>query len=358
MNDPVDLVAVIGTCAPERHAIARSLSTQPNRWLIPAQRLSIVADPLDELLSLTPWASPPERIVAELPASVPVTHAIGALSDIESNVRLREVLCVVDASHLIPDLLREDYLAAAPLQFSRENQQFLGRAMLTVTQIEFASTIMLANWEPLSTPDLSTMMALINHLAPQARLRLHGVDAAPAQDYFKSAPQSAQQDRPGWIALLNDEFAPHMTDARVSAIRYQRIRAFHPKRLHTVLEEQIEAGMFGQVLRSSGFCSFATRPEHIAHWSHVGSMIDFSPAFSEEPPVDAETAQLTIPEETEPLAHGQDLAVIGLDLEHSALIAALDSALLTDEEFTAGPKAWRQFPDPLPQWQVGSRERE
>jgi hypothetical protein len=34
--------------------------------------------------------------------------------------------------------------------------------------------------------------------------------------------------------------------------------------------------------------------------------------------------------------------------------AALDPALLRDDELAAGPAAWRSLPDPLPTWQVAA----
>ena len=46
-------------------------------------------------------------------------------------------------------------------------------AMLTVTQLEYASIVVLVNWAALPTATLSTVMALISHLGPHARLHLH-----------------------------------------------------------------------------------------------------------------------------------------------------------------------------------------
>ncbi|MDJ1371228.1 CobW C-terminal domain-containing protein [Gulosibacter molinativorax] len=271
---------------------------------------------------------------------------------------LREVLCVVDASHLIQDLLRDDYRPVAPIR--RKPQEYMARAMLTATQIEYASTVCFVNWESLSTPDLSTMMALVSHLAPTARLRLYGVDTGQALVQISDARYSPEQDRPGWVRLLNGELEPHMTDERVSAFHYERVGAFHPGRLQVVLDERVERGEFGQVLRSSGFCSFATRPERLARWSHVGAMIDFDPIVSDVAALDAQNVSTTRDgtDDLDFFASGQDLAFFGLDFEHEALAAALDTALLTDAEFTAGPNAWRQFPDPYPEWHVETHERE
>lgn len=347
MTEAVELIAVVGTCAPERHSLAMTLSKQHGRWLIPAGRLRLAVDPLDELQSLVRWATPPECVLAELPENIPVTRAIGALTAPDHPARLREVVCVVDAAHLLPDLLRDDYLPTDRVATLQGDREYFGRAMLTVTQIEFASTVILANWEPLSTPDLSMMMALISHLAPRARLRLQGV--LSPQGGEEQLPYSKEQERPGWVGLLNDDFAPHMTDPRVGALRYERERPFHPTRLQTVLDGRIEPGEFGTVLRSAGFCRFATRPHHVGEWDHVGQLISFEPLAAAVPDA-ADGGEL--------LALGQDLAFFGLDLDRVALEAALDGALLTDEEFAAGPDEWQRLDDPFPAWQTTGAEHD
>jgi hypothetical protein len=43
---------------------------------------------------------------------------------------------------------------------------------------------------------------------------------------------------------------------------------------------------------------------------------------------------------------------IGQDLDVPAATAALDSCLLTDAEFAAGPAAWTRLRDPFPRWVV------
>ncbi|MDO9589838.1 MAG: hypothetical protein Q7J04_01690 [Microcella sp.] len=107
-----------------------------------------------------------------------MTDLIGALADPDGPTRLMAVVCVADAAHLVRDLQRDDYVAQA----SRENPSethHTARALLTVTQLEFASTVILVNWQALSTPDLSTVMALVSHLNPHARLRLDHAENDP-----------------------------------------------------------------------------------------------------------------------------------------------------------------------------------
>jgi hypothetical protein len=42
--------------------------------------------------------------------------------------------------------------------------------------------------------------------------------------------------------------------------------------------------------------------------------------------------------------------LIGVDLDHEAVLAALDATLLDDDELALGPEAWAEMEDPLPEW--------
>lgn len=332
--DRVDVIAVVGACAPERALHAQKLAAATNRMLIPASRLTGTQDPAREVAKLAPWSRLPAGIVAEFPATASATGLIGTLAGRAQTTRLVGVHCVVDATHLLNDLSADDFVVTERDAAGRVTD-CIARALLAVMQIEFASTVCLVNWEPLPTPALSTAMATVSHLSPRARLQLDG--ASPISRSNESVYEP-RQDRAGWIGVLNGEADPHMTDPRVSALRYEQLRPLHPERLKTVLDEQIETEAFGWVLRSAGFCRFASRPDVHLQWDHVGRTIAFHEVDGPRPEQP----------EAELLAAGQDLALIGLDLDHEGLRNALDGAALTDAELAAGPREWARFTDPFP----------
>jgi G3E family GTPase len=220
---------------------------------------------------------------------------------------------------------------------------------VAVEQIEFASTVLLVNWAPLSTPDLSTVMALVSHLSPHARLRLdrgeEGGAERPGEHPGEPVAYSVGQERPGWVGILNEDFDPHITDPRVAFFRYEQLRPMHPGRLSRLLDGDFSRGAFGTVLRSAGFCRLASRPRVTAKWEHVGQMFSMHPLIADDEYED----------DDEVLGFGQDIAGIGLDLDRPALVAALDEAALTDEEFAAGPAAWAGFADPFPVSRTSAR---
>ncbi|WP_029150433.1 GTP-binding protein [Microbacterium indicum] len=332
---PTNLIAVVGTCAPERAQYAGRLAARTGLAHLPLARLAMSPDPIDEAEALAPWSHEQGGAVAELPPAIAPTAIIGRYARADSPVRLIGLVCVVDAAHLISDLARDDYLTVWGSDGERMHR---ARALATATQIEYATTVVLANWESLATPDLSTVLAIVSALGPTARIRL---DPSPYPAVELATPITQVQDRPGWIGLLNDDHEPHMTDRRVSAFRYEAARPFHPARLEALLDDRVEPGDFGTVLRSAGFCRLATRPGTVAHWEHVGSMLSLPPLSDDG----------DIGDDEELLAAGQDIAFFGLDLDRPALVRALDAACLTDAEFAAGPDAWRSYEDPFPAWE-------
>ncbi len=342
--DAVGVIAVVGACGPERFAYAKRLAKLTNRAFFPASRLAGSPDPIEEATVLASWTDPATGAVVELPDEALATELIGAFASADERTRLHGLVCVVDTAHVLDDLRRDDYL---PLRDAASGvaAPFAARAQLTVAQIEYASTIVLVNWASLPPTELAVVMALLSHLSPRARMRL---DRGAGDDVGPDAVYSVEQDRAGWVCLLNGRFDPHMTDRRVSALRYEQIRPLHPGRLTRLLDERIEPGEFGLVVRSAGFCRLATRPNVIAQWEHVGRVISLDPLAIDHHPDD----------DGELLALGQDLAIIGLDLDHERLSAALDEAALTDEEFAAGPRAWRAFADPFPVWATAADRSE
>lgn len=334
----VDVLAVVGTGGSERLRYAKRLAAMTRRDFIPAARLGLSPHPVDEAAALAPWAGRPAGAVIEFPGAARMTELIGTLAAPDAVTRLSGVVCVVDAVHLLDDLHQDGYVFRRALPWQHPAlTEHVAHAMLTVTQIEYASQIVLVNWALLSTKQLATVMALISHLSPRARLRLQRNAIEP---WGPGEPFGIGQERPGWIGLLNDDYKPHMHDTRVSAFRYGNVRPLHPGRLHRLLDERIEAGAFGTVIRSAGFCRLATRPQLVAQWDHVGRMISFEPLSRDDELGDGE----------ELLAVGQDLAIIGIDLDQEGLTRALDEAALDDGELAAGPKAWAGFVDPFPTW--------
>lgn len=323
---------VAGLCTPERRRYATGLAVATQRALLRISMRDEDAPPQTNepvALALTRDRRDVERFVIDADIDVDVLHL-----EIVTRTPPAPIVCVVDARHMIADLRDSSPLDESGTPGDGDTG---ARARRAVTLLEAATLVSIVRWEQVATAELSLLMALASHLAPRARVRLSRGPADDLQALLGSTPHGFEHgpvlERAGWVRLLNDEHDPYMTDPRVSTVRYERLRPFHPARLAAALDE-IDTRRFGSLVRSAGFCRIATRPGILARWDQVGSAMWIDPQ-------DAGTQAALI---------GQDIALTGLDLMAGAVTATLDAALLTDGELEAGAAAWTSFPDPLPVW--------
>lgn len=330
---PSSPVIVVGMCTPERRTYAVELAIATGSRLLRVSAPGAVpggprtTDTVAVELSRDRHDLP--GFVVDVDVHVDVLHL-----DIVTRAAATPLVCVVDARHLIDDL--RDPAPLAPGVPGDEGDAG-ARARRAVTLLEAATAICFVQWEKVATAELSVLMAIVSHLAPGARVRLSRGPAADLPTLAAAEPSGALPqtvlERAGWVHALNDEHDPYMTDRRVETLRYERMRPFHPGRLASALDE-LDAGRFGLLLRSAGFCRIATRPGILARWNQVGSAMWIDPQDA------GAEASLT----------SQDLALTGLDLIGPAVAGALDAALLTDAELEAGVSTWADFDDPLPTW--------
>lgn len=337
------VIAVIGACAPERRSFAERIADQRWAQLVPAQQIEQDPTAAEKVLQQVSQSTQPGSVVLEYPLQNPALHIIGELADITTAGELTELVCLVDAVHLLSDLGSSEEVQLADYGHDAE-AVYASRAELMVTQIEYASTVVLVNTEAMSAYELNRVLALISHLSPKAHL-----DLAEPTGYRRPRPGlggfTMEQTSAGWVSLLNGDFAPRFQDTSVVALRYEQLRPFHPERLDALMRQLLKHHAAGLLLRSAGFCHLATRGHITAHWNHVGSRLSLFPAAFDH----------QYGAEDEPLAFGQDLALIGIDLDPQKIIAGLDAAALTDQELTGGPGLWATFTDPFPEWSTADR---
>lgn len=314
----------MGVCAPERQAYAERTAATLGRPLHLLRYRDLRA--AHALPRPRPRASG-EQAVVDLGTDVDLIHAIAERGGVEV-----EAVCIVDARHMIGDLLDDAPLAAPPSPGDPRGDVG-ARARQAALALELSTRIVWVNWEQVPTAALAVQMALASHLNPRATLRL---SRDPGADLSATVPRDDETEileRAGWVRALNDEHDPFMRDNRVSTLRYDQVRPFHPARLQAALD-RLDDGAAGRLVRSAGFCRIASRPGILARWEHVGSAMWIEP-------IGADDGRM---------GFGQEIAFTGLDLSSPRLRHLLDTAALTDEELAAGPGAWTAFDDPLPAW--------
>ncbi|MEZ6143672.1 MAG: GTP-binding protein [Zavarzinella sp.] len=149
----------------------------------------------------------------------------------------------------------------------------------------------------------------------------------------------------------------------MSSFVYSARRPFHPERLYQFMTSKEHTR---SLLRSKGYCWIATRPQWVGLWSHAGRVMELSPQaiwWADVPRDEWPTDPAHRDSITEHFIDGvgdrrQELVFIGYKMEPSAVQAALDRVLLTDDEFAMGPEGWLTFNDPLPPWPENADQAE
>ncbi|MFG2368391.1 GTP-binding protein [Streptomyces mirabilis] len=137
-------------------------------------------------------------------------------------------------------------------------------------------------------------------------------------------------------------------EAGVGTLVWHRRRPFHPERLYAALEDLTCAAA-----RSRGRFWLADRPDTLLHWDAAGGALCVESAgpwlaslpdaaWDMVPPVRRAAAALDWHPE-----HGdccQHLVFTSPGLDREGLELLLESCLLTDAEYAAGPAAWKRLP--------------
>lgn len=106
-------------------------------------------------------------------------------------------------------------------------------------------------------------------------------------------------------------------------------------------------------MRSKGFFWLASRPRLAGSWSQAGGSCRSEPAgFWAAQGPDGKV----ISSEDAPVTGKQELVLIGIDMNESALTRMLDDCLLTDSELRLGEMGWVRLKDPFPEWSIQSAQ--
>ncbi|GAB08645.1 hypothetical protein GOARA_013_00890 [Gordonia araii NBRC 100433] len=250
---------------------------------------------------------------------------------LSSVTRLDTMVTVVDAATFLPELTRGERLAERDLEAAAGDTRNISD--LLVDQVEFADVILLTKTDLVSEAAAGAAEATINRLNPHADL-IRVVKGDIDLDKVLATGQydvTAARQLAGWAEEMAGGHTPETEEYGIGSTVFRADRPFHPQRLSIALEQ------LRGILRSKGFCWVATRPEIAAIWSQAG------------PNLFIEAAAPWSNTDERP---GQEIVFIGVHLDRSQPQRVLSAALLTDEEYAAGPSAWSSYPDPLPEWAV------
>ncbi|MER6029487.1 GTP-binding protein [Streptomyces sp. NPDC001851] len=241
--------------------------------------------------------------------------------------RLDTMVTVVDAAHFLPELASGDELAERGLDQYEDDERTVSD--LLIDQIEFADVIVLNKLDLVDEESADRLRATLTRLNPAARLipAVHGrVQVGDVLGTGLFDLERAQQ-APGWVRELNGDHIPETEEYGISSTVFRAELLFHPGRLWTFVTEELDSGAYGQILRSKGFFTLASRPHVTGLWSQAGSVARFEPSAARDP----DSPQC------------QELVFIGTHLHADVLHAALTDCLMADGE--SPPPT-----DPFPTW--------
>ncbi|MYT19199.1 cobalamin biosynthesis protein CobW [Streptomyces sp. SID7760] len=273
--------------------------------------------------------------VVELWDSVEPQAMAAVIAAEGASLKLTGVATAVDPALVLPCLSNGDDLAEAGLAAAPTDRRTVADTF--ARQIEYPTVIALAAGdEPADESD----SALLAQLTPAARhLRVADGTLAPALLAGFDLEAAAARQHPA-CALLPQEADEH----GVTTLVWRRDRPFHPGRLHAALEHLTCAAA-----RIRGRFWLADRPDTLLAWDAAGGALcveSVGPWLAALP----EAAWEMVPAERRVAAaldwhpeHGdrrQHLTFTSPDLDRENLTLLLDSCLLDDAEYAAGPQTW------------------
>ncbi|MFJ7293049.1 CobW family GTP-binding protein [Streptomyces collinus] len=281
------------------------------------------------------------------------------------------VITAVDPALVLPYLGNGDDLADGGLAAAATDQRTVADTF--ARQLEYAPVLAVAD-SPEADDEDRELLAQLHPTARQVRIG-QDLPADPAEPAGPTAPAQPSGDgltvptprrralsplAQAALAGFDVEAAaaaqhpacallPAEADAHgVSTLVWSMRRPFHPERLYAALEDLTCAAA-----RSQGRFWLADKPDTLFHWDAAGGALCVEStgpwlaslpdaAWDMVPPVRRAAAALDWHPE-----HGdrcQHLVFTSPGLDRDGLERLLESCLLTDAEYAAGPDAWQRLP--------------
>jgi G3E family GTPase len=231
---------------------------------------------------------------------------------------------------------------------------------LLIEQIEFANVILINKTDLVSVEELAKIEGVVRILNPSARIFKTVRSKIPLKEIFdtKLFDFDVASTAPGWLQHMRGSAIPETIEYGITSFMYRARRPFHPKRFHELLYPKSGvSNIFEPVWRSKGFVWIASRDKYLAEFEKAGVLYELDGAdlwFCEKPEDEWEEAKDMVKKDFEPGVGDkrQELVFMGSGMDEKAVKAALDSCLLNDDEWKLGAEKWKEFEDPLDEWDV------
>ena len=272
--------------------------------------------------------------------------------------RLDTMITVVDSAAFLDDFESFDSLSQRGQEMDETDQRMLSQ--LLVDQIEFANVLVVNKTDLISSEQLEKLQQLLKQLNPRATQITAQYGKVDLQHVFDTHLFNEDEAvaTPGWRSdwvtktSESDEYG-------FSSFVYSSRRPFHPERLQRLIWSE----KLSEIARIKGFVWLASRNEIAGFWSLAGrihSLVPYRKWYgatnqSRWPWEDQDMIDRINGLWQEPYGdRRQEVVFIGRHLKEGPIRQWLDEALLTDDEFNAGPRSWVNYKDPLPSWHANN----
>ncbi len=268
--------------------------------------------------------------------------------------RIDTMVTVVDAANLLADFGSEASLAERGETAGADDDRQL--ANLLTDQIEFANVIVVNKTDLVDAEALRRVLGVVKALNPLARIVEAQNSNVPLDAILNTGlfDLEAAAAMPGWAQELAGTHVPETEAYGIGSFVFRSHAPFHAQRLNDFLMTPIDG-----LVRSKGYFWLASRPDWVASLSGAGKLMNIEPVgmwWAAVPkarwPSDAEALAELQAGWREPYGDRyQEIVFIGQDLDRAAIEDGLRKCQLNHTETRKGIKAWRNLPDPFPQWQ-------
>ena len=299
---------------------------------------------------------------------------VAASALLKQHARLDCAVSVVDALQFPLDAISSrDSLADRGQAAGPDDRRAVSQ--LLIQQVEFADVLVLNKCDLASKSQRESVRALMQILNPRARIIEATRSAVDPQALLKCNSFSMEVARatPGWLQSLSGKALPESVEFGITHVVFRARRPFHPARLHDLIFGRRRGGPSGclydtvfanplpksnplhAVVRSKG-CVWLAAPisvSKIIYWAQAGRAFTFEPG---EPWIalldDMAKRGLELEDDlAQELKDGHALArwdssaglgdretelvFIGVSMDGPAVLAALQTAVVTESEWAA-----------------------
>ncbi|ACO68291.1 predicted protein, partial [Micromonas commoda] len=298
-------------------------------------------------------------------------------STLEQVARLDTCVTVVDAAAFNGDLaspadLLERFGARETGGEAADSDGDRSVAQLLVSQIEFADLIVLNKCDLVSRNDVLAVKSALAQLNPGAEIVLATRADVPLNKLLGTGRHDPARaaNAAGWLRTLQDKNNHRVVETKEYGICnfvYKARTPFHPQRLRAFLHDFAAILDFDEteeeevVFRSKGFVWIAGRDDTCGEWGHAGAVLQLTCGgpwmglLPEEmwPEDGSDERDLLERDFVNPILmdRRQELVFIGVHMNRSAIVAALDRCLVTRDEWKLGLDGFvSDEEDPFPKW--------